>query len=192
MKEKLKGLLKELTQIPGVSGFEGDIGTYIKKAFSECADEVEVDSLGNVFVTRRGKYEHPSLMIAAHIDQIGGIVKGIEESGFLRLDRLAGVIPSLLLGRKVLVNGHFGVIGVKPAHLQSPEERSRVADIKELYVDVGALCAEEVSKMGIRVGDPISYISPIEEFTNSDRLCGGAIDDRLGCAVLLALFQKLK
>jgi endoglucanase len=192
MKEQLRSLLIELTAIPGVSGQEMQVVRDLVERFRPLADEVEVDGFGNVYACKKGKAGGPSLMIAAHSDEIGAMVKSVEKSGYLRLEKVGGTLDPLLLGRKVRVNGHLGVVGVKAGHLQTMEERGRVVAANNLYIDVGASSAEEVCEMGIRIGDPIVYVSELESMTNRDRVVGKAIDDRIGCALLVKLFELLQ
>lgn len=193
MKESLRKTLSELTALDGVSGFEQDVVAYLKTAFAEVADEVEIDRMGNLYATRRGASQRPRLMIAAHSDEIGAIVKSIDPQGFLRFDTLGRVLPSMLVGRRVRVQGkHLGVIGVKSGHLQTREEQGHVLPTDELYVDVGADSAQEVAAMGIEIGAPIAYYSPLVSFSNPDRVCGKSIDNRVGCAIVLELFRQIK
>jgi endoglucanase len=192
MKETLFDTLSELTARDGVAGFEQDVVRYLRDAFADLADDVKVDRMGNLYATRRGSEDGPTVMLAAHSDEIGAIVKSIDAEGFLRFDTLGGVIPSMLLGRRVRVKGRLGVIGVKSGHLQTSEEQSKVLPADELYVDVGANSAEEVDEMGIGVGDPIAYYSPLLRYENDDRVCGKSIDNRIGCAILLELFRQLQ
>nr|WP_272495843.1 M42 family peptidase [Bacillus pinisoli] len=147
--------------------------------------------MGNLYAYMKGKKPGPTVMVSAHSDEIGCVVRDIDDRGFLKIERTGGMIESLLIGRKVNVNGHFGVVGVKAGHLQTPEERKRIPSIYELYIDVGAQSREEVHQLGIQIGDPITYISEIEQFTNSELICGKAIDNRSCCILLLQLFKAL-
>ncbi|NJN19042.1 MAG: M42 family metallopeptidase [Oscillochloris sp.] len=191
MKEALIETLGELTALHAPPGFEQPVVRYLRAAFAPLADEVQVDSLGNLYAIKHGPSGGPRLMISAHSDEIGGIVKSILPSGFLKIDRLGGVLDSLALGRKVWVNGHLGVVGAKSGHLQSLGERGQVQPMDTLYVDVGADSADEVANMGISIGDPWVWLSELEPMTNPDRLVGKAIDNRISCAILLQLFQEL-
>lgn len=101
-------------------------------------------------------------------------------------------MPALLAGRRVRVRGSLGIVGCKSGHLQRPEERGRVTPAEELYVDVGAEGADEVARMGIAVGDPIAYYSPLLTLGNPYRVTGKSIDNRIGCTVLLELFAALR
>lgn len=191
LKASLWRTLNELTGLDGVSGFEQDVVRYLKDAFGPVADEVEVDRMGNLYARRLGDTAGPHLMVSAHSDEIGAIVKSVEPTGFLRFDILGGVLPGMLVGRRVRVRGHLGVVGVKSGHLQSAQERRTVLDIDALYIDVGADSAEQVGAMGIAVGEPVAYVSPLMTFSNADRVCGKSIDNRIGCAIVLELFRRL-
>src|SRR5262249_17181036 len=185
IKEGLRASLRELLALHGVSGFEQPLVAYFRRRAAEVADTVEVDRYGNVTAVKRGRHDRPRLMLSAHLDEIGFIVKGIEPTGFLRFDRLGGTADALLLSRRVSVNGHFGLIGSKAGHLQSGAEQARPVSAADLYIDVGADSAAAVAALGIRVGDPVTFIGELAEFSGSDRVCGKAMDDRMGVALLL-------
>src|SRR5262245_21980125 len=131
-------------------------------------------------------------MLSAHLDEIGFIVKGVEPDGFLRFDRLGGTADALLLSRRVRVNGHFGLIGAKAGHLQSGAEQAQPVSVADLYIDVGAGSAADVATLGIRVGDPVTFIGELAEFSGRDRVCGKAMDDRMGVAILLQVLTELR
>jgi putative aminopeptidase FrvX len=192
MKAALYRTLEELTALDGVSGFEQDVVRYLRDALLPLADRVEVDAMGNLYATRQGAGAGPRLMVSAHSDEIGGIVKSIDERGFMRFDPLGGVLAGTLVGRRVRIRGHLGVIGVKSGHLQSVAEQGKVPAVQELYIDVGANNAAEVRAMGIAIGDPVAYYSPLVRLHGGDRVCGKAIDNRIGCAIILELFRRLK
>ncbi|MCL4425004.1 MAG: M42 family metallopeptidase [Firmicutes bacterium] len=191
MKERFSAQLAELTAIDGVSGFEGPVVRYLQEAFAPLADDTEIDALGNLLV-RKGSGEGPVLMLAAHSDEIGCIVKSIEKDGFLRFEKLGGTTDPLLLGRRVRVKGVPGVIGAKAGHLQTEKERTQVTKASELYIDVGARSEAEVREMGINIGDPVAYDSPLRVLGAGNLVSGKALDDRLGCLILLELFRRVK
>jgi putative aminopeptidase FrvX len=191
-KDSFYDRLKHFAALSGAPGYEMQVVRELKEALTPLSDEVNVDHMGNLYAVLNGKSEGPKLMISAHSDEIGCMVKDIDAKGFIRIERNGGVIESLLLGRKVAVNGHLGVIGVKAGHLQSPEDRKRIPTLSELYIDVGAQSREEVASMGIRIGDPVTYISDIERFTNRDLVCGKAIDNRSCCVMIVELFEALQ
>ncbi|HEU5423897.1 MAG TPA: M20/M25/M40 family metallo-hydrolase, partial [Nitrolancea sp.] len=146
----------------------------------------------NLYATTAGPQGAPSLMVSAHSDEIGAIVRSIEPSGLIRLAPVGGFLDKLAAARHVRVRGRRGVIGVKSGHLQSPEERGRVTPMRDLYVDLGFSSADEVRALGIRVGDQITYDEPMVELANPDRVAGKALDNRIGCAVLVTLARRLQ
>ena len=192
MKDDLKKLIIELSAIPGVSGHEGPIARRLAGLLRPHVDEVRVDRMGNVIAHKDGSSPGPKVLFACHSDTIGCIVRSIDERGFLRMFRMGGAIDLLLVGRRVLVNDLPGVIGVRPGHIQTDDERRTVPELRDLYVDVGARSAAEVAEMGIAIGSPIRYHSPVEEMANPDLLCGAYLDNRAGCAALVRLAQGLK
>ncbi|MFW6115988.1 MAG: M42 family metallopeptidase, partial [Chloroflexota bacterium] len=192
LKDELIQRTSELCRISGAPGFEQDVVSWLAEHFEPYTDEIEIDSMGNLYALRRGDRPGPTLMLSAHSDEIGGVVRAIEPDGFLRFNKLGGVLDALLPGRMVIVGDHFGVVGVKAGHAQTDEERARVLGYTKLYIDVGAETRAEVREMGIRIGDPVTYVSDVHRFTNPDRFCGKALDNRLGCVVLLALLRNLR
>jgi putative aminopeptidase len=190
-REGLRATLADLTALHGAPGFEQPLVKYFQRRVAGLADRVEVDRYGNVTATKDGRQSHPRLMLSAHLDEIGFIVKGIEPEGFLRFDRLGGFGDVFLPSRRVSVNGHFGVIGGRPGHLQSADAGPRLPTVTDLYIDVGASSAEEVAAMGIHVGDPVTYVGELAEFSVRDRVCGKGMDDRLGVAILVQLLVEL-
>jgi len=192
MKEKIRQLMTELTALSGPSGFENEVVHYLQDKVKGLADSVEVDAFGNITVVKKGSSDRPSVMFAAHTDEIGLMVKKIETNGFIRFVSLGYPNPIVLAGRGVLIDGrHYGVIGVRAWHTTPPEERNKLPKMDSLYIDVGAADDEEVMKMGIGVGSPISFAGEFRQLANTDRYAGKAIDDRLGCVLLLLLLESL-
>jgi putative aminopeptidase FrvX len=187
----LKELLRELALIDGVAGHEQQVVARLKELLEPLADELEIDSYGNLFATRRGPSGGPSLMISAHSDEIGAIVKSIEPTGMIRFERLGGLVETLTIGRHIRIRGHRGVVGVKAGHIQTAEERGRAPGMRELYIDMGFETDREIRQLGIRVGDAISYDEPMVELANPIRVAGKALDNRVGCAILVELGRRL-
>ncbi len=190
-RDGLRATLADLTALHGAPGFEQPVVTYFRDRVARLADRVDVDRYGNVTAVKDGRRPHPRLMISAHLDEIGFIVKAIEPDGFLRFDRLGGFGDVFLPSRRVSVNGHFGVIGGRPGHLQSADATQRLPTVADLYIDVGASSADDVAAMGISVGDPVTYVGELAEFTGGDRVCGKGLDDRWGVAALIQLLSEL-
>jgi putative aminopeptidase FrvX len=191
-KAELKTTLRDLSALHGISGFEQAVVRYTRDRVAGLVDEFDIDRYGNITATKRGRHKNPVLMISAHMDEIGFIVKGIEPTGYLRFDRIGGAGDGLLGCRKVEVNGRFGLIGSISGHLGSAEMLARVTPISELYIDVGASSAAEVASLGIRVGDPVSFVGDLAEFTGGNRVCGKGMDDRAGLAILIQSLVELK
>jgi putative aminopeptidase FrvX len=191
-KENFYNSLKELAAIPGSPGREHHIVKRIVELIKPYADHVEIDHMGNIYAVLEGQKSGPTIMVSSHSDEIGCMVSAIDEKGFLRMERTGGMLESLLVARKVHVNGHFGVVGVKAGHLQTAEEKTKIPKMENLYVDVGAKSREEVLAMGINIGDSVTYISDLERFSNQDLICGKAIDNRSCCVLLIELFKKLQ
>lgn len=182
--------LTALAALDAVSGQEQTVVAHLKRALDGVADDVSVDAVGNLYAVRRGARPGPTVLIAAHTDEIGLMVKAVEPDGFVRFDKVGGVLDNLLAARLVRVRGHLGVIGMRAGHFQSPEERGRAPSASTAYVDVGARSADAVAAMGIGVGDAIAFVSDVVAFgPDGTFVVGKAIDDRLGCAVAWALLE---
>lgn len=193
IKAEVRQDLEQLTALDAVSGHEAAVIRAMRDLLLPLSDNLEIDTFGNVCATIGGEPGAYHLMLAAHSDEIGLVVKSVDPSGYLRFSTIGGVQPALLPGRMVRVNGSVrGVIGVKSGHLMSLEEINRPASPDNLYIDVGASSAADVEKLGVRIGDPIAFVSPLVELNGPDILTGKAIDDRLGCAVLLAVMRRLR
>jgi len=157
--------LKELTEIPAPSGFEEPVLSLIKERYSRYAHEVRRDNLGSLVLVKRGKSERPKVLVAGHVDEVGFLVTGITNEGFINFTPLGGWFDQVLLAQRVVIrtkNGPvMGVIASKPPHLLTPEERQKVVQISQMYIDVGATSKEEVEKLGVRIGDPVAPLVPL-------------------------------
>lgn len=181
----MKELLIKLANAHGISGYEDSIREILKDEMREYVDELRIDKLGNVIGIKHG--EEPSIMIAAHMDEIGLMVKSIDENGFIKFTKIGGWYDATLLNSRVIVHGKeniYGVIGSKPPHLMKEEERKKNIESKDMFIDIGAKSKEDVKKYGIKVGSPISLDVEVKELIN-DRITGKALDDRVGLAVML-------
>ncbi|MEW6080659.1 MAG: M20/M25/M40 family metallo-hydrolase [Bacillota bacterium] len=187
LEERLLARLKLLAETDGFSGHEQAITSLMQTVLEPWADRVWADGAGNLYASREGLPGGPKLMIAAHGDEVGGLVKSVEPSGFLRFHTV-GLRAWILQARKVRVSGHLGVIGVRPGHFPGKGELPRAED---LYIDVGASSADEVRSMGIGIGSPVTAKSEIE-MLSPYRVVGKAIDNRVGCAVLAEVFSQIR
>jgi len=191
-------LLKELCDTIGPSGYEQDIQRKILSLIKDDVDECKVDVNGNIIAKMNGNRDFPSLMLAAHSDEIGFIVKKIEKNGLIRFEQVGGFDNRILLSQPVVIKSNngpvHGVIGTLSAHYVKWDDPNRISNHRELYIDIGGLNDEEVSGMGIRVGQPISYGTELKKVgpDYAPKVMGKALDDRAGTALLIDLIRKLK
>lgn len=188
-----KEFLSELCNSHSVSGHESGIVELIESAFSKYADKISVDKLGNVIILKKGKnnFSNSKIMIAAHMDEIGLIVKSIEENGFIKFSNIGGVDPRTILSQEVTVHGNkdlFGVIVSKPPHLQEESENEKAIMMDELYIDLG-YGNNEVNSY-VNVGDVITINREIKEL-KGDRLAGKSLDDKAGIASMYECIKEL-
>lgn len=186
--------LEKYCLTPAMAGFEDEMIKKLKTDLKDHVDEIRVDVLGNVIATIKGSSpEGLDLMIFAHTDSLGMIVKGVEDNGFIRIERVGGVPERILAASNVILQTSSGkiingVIGFVSHHLTPPEDKYVVKPIGECYVDIGATSAKEVAAIGIKVGTPVLYRPSFEKLINN-RVAATSIDDRGGCAVLVELAQ---
>lgn len=189
--------LRELSLLPGVSGYEDYVGRYLFRFYRELADEVSTDAAGNVIAKFScGKPNARRAMVFAHMDSLGLIVKQIEPEGFLRIERLGGIPEKTLPALEVLVrseNGQWlnGIIGNKSHHITDASEKYKVIPYQELYIDIGVRSASEARELGIEVGCPVVY-RPRWQMLQGDRCYGTSLDNRGGCAVVMELAARLQ
>ena len=147
-------LLKELSELNGISGREDEVRNFIRERIKDQVDEITVDAMGNLIALRGKGLEGPKVMLAAHMDEVGLMVLGIDGSGLLKVGAVGGIDHRILVSKPVLVGEKrvLGVIGAKPIHLQEKEERRKPIPLKALFVDIGARDKGEAEKL-VKVGD---------------------------------------
>ncbi len=184
--------LSELCEIDGVSGDEGRVRAYIERAVAGYADEVRTDRLGNLAVLKKSRSGSAPRMLAAHMDEIGFIVSSVTEEGYLRVAAVGGFDTRVTLGKRVRVDAESGVIygvtGVCPVHLSSDDQKKKAPKIEALAIDIGAKSREEALKL-VRVGDFVAFATE-PAFYGDGRFKAKAIDDRVGCAVMIELLKQ--
>ena len=187
--------LEKLSNACGVAGREEKVRNLMKKFLKLHVDEIREDKLGNVIGIKKGKKKAPKVMLAAHMDEIGLLLKTISKEGFLRFAKIGGIDDRILLAQKVIVYTEkgplHGIIGSKPPHIQKEEERKKVTTYDELFIDIGAKNQEEARKRGVRIGDPVGFDIKFAKVGKSI-VVGKAFDDRVGCAVLVEAMKRLK
>lgn len=183
--------LSELTALSGVSGNEQAVRAYICERLHGHCEKIEIDSMGNVMAFKSGTTQtNRTLMLCAHMDEVGLIVSRITEEGFLKFKTVGGIDPRVLVSKRVYVgqNALPGVIGRKAIHLLTAEERKKAPKVKDLLIDIGAADMAEAETL-VSVGDYVTFDSDFVEF-GEGRIKAKALDDRVGCAVLLQLLEK--
>ncbi len=185
-------LLKKLCEASGAPGFENKIRSIVFEEVKDCGDEITKDNLGNLIVTKKSRKDNPSkLLIAAHMDEIGFIVKHIDDNGFIRFHPLGGFDPKTLTAQRVIVHGKedlIGVMGTKPIHVMKAEERSKNVQIEDFFIDTG-LSGDKVKEI-IQVGDPITRERELIEM--GDCVNCKSLDNRVSVYILVEVLKRLK
>lgn len=190
----IKEFLKELSNSISVSGHETEVSEYIVSKFKNYCDEIEIDKLGNVISIKKGQNNKSNLkiMLAAHMDEIGLMVKDIEDSGFIRFTSVGGVDPRTLLAQEVIVKGKeelFGVISTIPPHLQDKSESNKAIDMEDLVIDIG-IEKDKVKEL-VSIGDIITINRKFEQL-QGDTVTGKSLDDKAGVATMLQCAKELE
>ena len=188
--------LKDFMLTPGPSGYESKIAYKLKDRLEPLCDELYLDRVGNVIAKIAGTGENlPRTMVFAHTDQLGFIVRRIEDDGYIQVDRLGGIPEKVLPGLKLSIRAedgtwHKGVFGPKAHHATPPEEKYKVDFVTSLFVDIGAKSAEEVHQLNIFPGCPVIYAPQFEQL-QGNRVTGTAVDNRGGCTALVGIAENL-
>ncbi|MBT2754503.1 M42 family metallopeptidase [Mesobacillus foraminis] len=187
-------MLKDLTDARGIPGNEREVREVMTKYIAPYSDELTTDGLGSL-IAKQGE-NGPKIMVAGHLDEVGFMVTNIDEKGFLRFQTVGGWWSQVMLAQRVTVvtrkGDVTGVIGSKPPHILSPEARKKPVEIKDMFIDIGAVSKEEAEEWGVRPGD---MVVPYFEFTvmnNEKMLLAKAWDNRIGCAIAIDVMRQLK
>jgi len=184
---------EKLVEIPGGSGFEEKVIEFMVTELKKNLQDVSVDPMGNV-IGRLGSGKK-SVMVCAHSDEVGMLIKYIDPKGYIYFDLNGMIDERVLLSTKVDIctnkGIYTGVVGVKNRHLLTAEDLKRPISLLDLWIDVGAKNAEEVNKWGIEIGDPIVF-HPNFQKIGKDTILSKAIDNRAGCTILIDLAERLK
>ena len=193
----VKSNLEALCLIPAISGHEQPVAAYMKESFAKAGLKPEIDRMGNCIATVEGQDPSlPSILVFGHMDQIGFMVKYIDDDGFILVERLGGVPERVMPAREVCIiardGTHIdGTIGVKAHHATSAEEKYVVRKVDASYIDIGARSRDEVKMLGIDIGSPVLYAPSFTTLRN-DTVRATSLDNRVACAIVLELAQKLK
>ena len=183
-------LLSEICEVPGAPGFEQKIREVILREVTPLVDEVSVDNIGNVIAFKKGK-KSKKLMMAAHMDEIAFIVHHIDDAGFIRFQPLGGFDPKTLTAQRVIIHGKkdiIGVMGCKPIHIMTAEERAKKLELKDYYIDTG-MPKKEVEKI-VDIGDAITRERTLIEM--GDCVNTKSLDNRVSVFILIEMLRELK
>ncbi len=184
--DRTQQLLRELTEAHGVPGYEAEIRALTRR-YLEPLGAIEQDRVGSL-ICRQGEIG-PRVMLTSHMDEVGFMVHHITKEGFLKFHPLGGWWDQVLLGQQVIVKTHrgdlAGIIGAKPPHMLPADERKKMVEKKDMYIDIGATSKEEVEEAGVRLGDPAVPTTTFQVMANGKSYMSKAFDDRVGVALTI-------
>jgi putative aminopeptidase FrvX len=194
LENKTKDLLKRLTEAPGVSGYEMDVGKIIYHELEGHVDSIETDHFGNVISLKKASVKDgPKIMLAGHMDEIGLLVKHIDEKGFIYFEKIGGVFPRSLFSQSVIIHCKkarvSGLTYYKPP--ETPEEANKIPELKTFFIDIGAKSRSEAETLGVRIGDPVTFERPFKSLGSGNILASKAFDDRVGVCVIIETMKNL-
>lgn len=192
--DNIELMLKELTEATGVSGYENEI-KHVLTRYLEPVGQISHDKLGSLICRQNSSHDSPKVLIAAHMDEVGFMVKYISPEGFIKFAALGGWSDQVLLAHRISILTHqgklTGIIGAKPPHVLTEEERRKIVAKRDMYIDIGASSQKEVEEAGVRIGDPVVPVSDFTILANSKTYMAKAFDDRAGCGVVIQTLQNL-
>lgn len=192
MEDELYGLVSKLSNAHGISGYEDEIRDTIREELEDYVDDIKVDNMGNIICTKNGS--KPEVMLASHMDEIGFMVKYIDDKGFIRFAPIGGWFDQLALGQRVVLHGDkgkvYGVIGSKPPHLMKNEEKKKTIEIKDMFIDIGASSKDDANEMGVDVGTTITLDREMAK--SGSKITGKSFDDRAGIAGMIEALKQSK
>ncbi len=189
-------LLAELTNAHGVVGFEGEVRDILRREWGGLLTDLHTDGIGNLFGTLEGQSESPRVLLMAHMDEVGFLVRYIDEDGFIYFNNVGGYFSQSVLTQRLSIltpNGPvLGYTGMKSGHILPRENRMTMVPLEDMFIDVGARSREEVEGMGIRPGLPITYATEFQVLNGTSRYLARAWDDRVGLAVIIEALRQLR
>ena len=190
-------MMREFTDADGISGCEKEATRVMKKWIAPFADEITYDTLGSLIALQKGTGVGPKIMLAGHIDEIGFVVRNIDEKGFIRIAAIGGWWGHVLLSQPVIITTRegkkiTGIIGAPAPHTLSLEVRNKVKEVKDMFVDIGARDKNEVELTGIKIGDMVTPKSDFTVMANPNYLLAKAWDDRVGALIATEILMNLK
>jgi len=195
--DKQLAFLKELTDVKGIGGNEGQVRKVFKKFVSDVSDEITQDKLGSVIAKKTGDATGPKIAIAGHLDEVGFIVHFIDDNGFVKFKPVGGWWSQVLLSQQMTITTTsgkeiHGIIGSTPPHVLTAEAKTKVAELDDLFIDIGVDTKDEALELGIMPGDMITPYLEFRELANPNYLLAKAWDNRFGCALAIEVLNNLK
>ena len=194
--DKQLEMLKALTDANGVSGFEMEVKELMREYLEPNSDSIIEDNLGGIFGKKESKSGSKTILIGGHLDEIGFMITEIDDKGYLKFTPIGGWWNQVLLSQRMTViteKGNLvGVIGSKPPHVLSPEDRKKPVELKDMFIDIGVASKEEAEEAGVKLGDIIVPYTEFTQMANKDYLLAKAFDNRYGCALAVEVLEKLK
>ncbi len=194
-RDNVERLLEELTNAHGAPGFEGPVRNILRREWAGLLTDLHTDGIGNLIGTKAGN--GPRVLLMAHMDEVGFLVRHIDENGFIYFNPQGGYFDQSVLTQRMAIltpkGKVLGFTGMKSGHILRPEERNRMVPLEDMFIDVGARSREEVTgKLGIRPGLPIVYDTEFEVMNGTGRYLAKAWDDRVGLAVITEALRRLQ
>ena len=194
--DRVMQLLRTLSDAPGPSGFEEPVRKIMVEQMKPYADRISYDGLGSVISQQGTSTSTPRIMVDAHMDELGGMIRRITPDGYLSMQMLGGWLDQALVDQRwtiITAKGSVQAItGIRDVHLVPPDERTRIYPRDSILLDVGAKTAAEVRAMNIQIGDPVVPDAPFSVLNGTNNYLGKAWDDRVGCAVIIEVMRRLK
>lgn len=190
-------MMEEFTSADGISGCEKEATRVMKKWVEQAADEITYDNLGSLIALKKGSGKGPKIMLAGHIDEIGFVVRQVDDKGFIKLAPIGGWWGHVALAQPVIITTregkkYTGIIGSKPPHGLPAEVRNKVIEIKDMFVDIGVKDKNEVDLLGIKPGDMVTPKSDFTVMANPNFLAAKAWDNRVGALIATDVLINLK
>lgn len=195
-KTRLK-FLQTISETRGISGNEHEVAKFVVAEAKDSADRIEYDNLGSVIAYADGEKGQPTVLITGHMDEIGFLVNRIEDSGLLRIHPVGGWWGHVILAEVMKVRTrdgkeYFGVTGAQPPHGMTPEQKNKVMEIKDMYLDMGVTSKKTIEDLGIRIGDIVTPYTDFRILNDGKTLLGKAWDDRAGLGIAIEVLKNLK
>jgi putative aminopeptidase FrvX len=195
--DKTELLLKEITEANGVSGYETEIRKIMTRELKGKVNEIQYDKMGSIMGIKKGTASNPRVMVVGHMDEVGFMVREITSDGYIKFLPLGGWWGHVALGQRMRIitpkGSVIGVVGSKPPHILPQNEREKVLEIKDMFIDVGVVEKFDIKKkLGIKVGDPIIPDSQFTIMANPEIYMSKALDNRVACAIAIDVAEKLQ